>query len=216
MNNNAYLKNVIPFVDVLFALLMVFMVMSLLMRADSKKVEAAYQQSAAYLIVLTWEGNADLDLWVQDPVGHKVGFNRREGGDGSMLSLNRDCLGAKRTETDDGGVVYNKINEEIVSIRGIAPGEYIVNVHAYNLNHAPVPLKAKVKLVKVRPFGEAATEEKDFQETGNELTFFRFILQKDGTITSISRDLPLSILNSAGGGPDLDQPETQEPQTQEP
>ncbi len=213
MNNQTYLKNVIPFVDVLFALLIIFISMSLLMRADTKKVEAAYRQSAAFMIVLTWEGDADLDLWAQDPGGRKVGFNRREGGDGSMLSLNRDCLGAKRTETGEDGETL-KINEEIISIRGILPGEYLVNVHAYNMNGTPVPLKAKVKLIKVHPYSEVVIEEKDFQQTGDELTYFRFMLNKEGKVDGLTRDLPSSILNSGGGAGNATDPEA-EPQTQE-
>lgn len=214
MNNQAFLKSVLPFVDVLLACLMIFICMTILIRVDNKKQqEAAYQQSAAYLIVLTWEGDADLDLWVQDPQGHKVGFNRREGGEGSMLSLNRDCLGARRTEVNEQGEIVNKINEEIVSIRGIAPGEFIVNVHAYNLNDTKVPLAAKVRLIKIRPYQDAKEASQDFQQTGDELTFFRFTLDKEGKVSDINT-LPTSILRGEGQTDQPDQPD--QPQPQEP
>lgn len=214
MNNQPFLKILLPFVDVLLACLMIFITMTILIKADSKKQDAAYQQSAAYLIVLTWEGDADLDLWVQDPQGHKVGFKRREGGEGSMLSLNRDCLGARRTEVNQDGEVINPVNEEIVSIRGIAPGEFIVNVHAYNLNSSKTPLAAKVKLMKIKPFQDAKETSMNFEQTGDELTFFRFTLDKKGTVSDINT-LPTSILKGSSadeGAEPTDAPTGPEPQ----
>jgi hypothetical protein len=194
--NNKYATS---YLDALFCFLMVFVVICSLIKHTTPQ-ESAYKPNAIYEIVLTWEGDADLDLWIQDPQGRKVGFARREGGDGSLCSLNRDCLGAARTETDSEGKVVNPVNEEIATIRGFIPGEFIVNVHSYNMNGTPVPLKAKVKLIKVKPYAEPAVEELEFNRTGEELTFFRFILSNQDnqiTIADINR-LPAKILNSGG------------------
>ena len=210
MNNNSFLKTVLPLCDILLLLVTVLIIMIMLVRVENKKQqEAAYQQSAAYLIILTWEGKSDLDLWVQDPEGHKVGFSRREGGEGSMLSLNRDCLGSHRTEVNAQGEVLNKVNEEIVAIRGIAPGEFIVNVHAYHLDDAEtIPLKAKVKLVRIKQYQEAKTADKEFQQTGEELTYFRFTLDKSGAVTDVN-DLPTSILRDGNQTSDSEEPQSQ-------
>ena len=50
-----------------------------------------------YEVILTWDGKSgdDLDLWVQSASGHLVGFNRREGGHGSLVSLDHDALGVR-------------------------------------------------------------------------------------------------------------------------
>ena len=45
-----------------------------------------------YEVILTWEGESgdDLDIYVQSASGHKVSFNRREGGQGSLISIDND------------------------------------------------------------------------------------------------------------------------------
>ena len=143
---------------------------------------AAYQQSAVYQIVMTWEGDADMDLWAKDPHDHIASFNRREGGEGSLFSLNRDCLGANTTEINEQGEIVNKLNEEIISIRGVITGEYIINAHAYNMKGSPTPLKVIVKLIKSKPYGITITKEREFFNTGDEQTFFRFTLDKNGNV----------------------------------
>jgi len=192
--NNKYATS---YLDALFCFLMVFVVITSLIKHTTTPQEAAHKPNAIYEIVLTWEGNADLDMWVQDPQGRKIGFSRREGGDGSLCSLNRDSLGASRTEADSQGQVVNKTCEEICTIRGFIPGEFIVNVHSYNINDSAVPLKVKVKLIRVKPYAEVVVEEHEFSRTGEEITFFRFTLANDNnqvTISDINR-LPTSILN---------------------
>lgn len=191
------------FLDVLFSLLLIFVLITTLLKTKTEQ-DASFKQNALYLVVLNWEGDADLDLWAQDPDGRQVGFNRREGGDGSLCSLNRDCLGAKRTEQDSQGQIVSKVNEEILSIRGIIPGEFIINVHSYNLNDCATPLNATVKLIKIKPFAELVIEKHDFVRTGEELTYFRFTITKDGTVNDINR-LPISILGG-GIGSEYEQP----------
>lgn len=186
-------KNVIPFVDVLFTFLLVFVCITMLLNVKIQTDSLGYQQqNAVYLIVLNWQGNADLDLWGRDPQSRIVSFHRREGGDGSLMSLNRDCLGASTTEIGEGGQVVNPVNEEIISIRGTFTGEYIFNVHAYDLKRSPPPVKAKVKLIKNKPYKVIVEKEKEFYSTGDEQTFFRVLLDGKGEITDIN-DLPFSL-----------------------
>lgn len=209
-------KNIIPFIDVLFTYLLVFVCIIMLIKVSkSDQDSSAYQQSVVYQIIMTWEGNADMDLWVKDPQGHLVSFNRREGGEGSLLSLNRDCLGSQTTEADEHGDVVNKLNEEIISIRGVVPGEYIVNAHAYNMKDSPKPLKVTVKLIKTKPFAITITKEREYSSTGDEQTFFRMVLDKDGGLTE-SNELPTKFIGELDGqsqeGQRDDQP-TQDPDT---
>jgi len=191
--NNKYATS---YLDALFCFLMVFVVIASLIR-HTTPTESAYKPNAIYEIVLTWEGDADLDLWIQDPQGRRIGFSSREGGDGSLCSLNRDCLGARRTEVNAEGKVVNPVNEEIATVRGFVPGEFVVNVHSYNMNKTPTPLKAKVRLIKIKPYAMPASEEHEFTRTGEEITFFRFTLANQNnhvTIADINR-LPARILN---------------------
>jgi len=186
-------KRLIPFLDVLFAFVLTLVSILLLVKASKTENDPALRQNVVYQIVLTWEGPSDLDLWCKDSKGHICGFKAREGGDGSLFSLNRDCLGANTTEVDETGEVVNKVNEELISLRGTFEGEYIVNVHAFNMKNSDGMVKAKVKLVKTKPFGTSIEKEKEFTSNGQEFTFFRFSVDKNGTITDIN-ELPTSIL----------------------
>ena len=106
-----------------------------------------------YQIILTWDGesNDDLDIYVQSASGHTVAFNNREGGQGSLISLDHDALGKYRNNSlgngQDGTVV--NYNEEIVSFRGITSGENIVTVHVYSKRDEQ-PIKASIKLIKIK------------------------------------------------------------------
>jgi len=203
-------KNVIPFIDVLFTFLMVFVCITTLLKSKSDQNSASYQQqNAVYLVVMDWEGNADIDLWGKDPQNHIVGFPRREGGNGSLMSLNRDCLGASTSEVGPDGTPVNSINEEIISIRGTLQGEYIFNGHSYALKNAGAT-KVTTKLIKNKPYQVVAEKTKTFETTGEEQTFFRFSLDKDGNVAGIT-DLPANILpaqtqQSAPEGPALTNP----------
>lgn len=189
-------KNIIPFIDVLFTFLMVFICITMLLKAKSDNESAAYkQQNAVYLIALNWSGNADIDLWSKDSLGHNVGFSNREGGNGCLMSLNRDCLGASTSEqgTEGEGPV-NPVNEEIISVRGVTPGEYIVNSHAYALKDAGAT-KCTVKLIKNKPYKVVTEKEFTFNSTGEEHTFFRFTLDKDGNIIDLN-ELPTNLIGA--------------------
>ena len=167
MKSNNITKNIVPFIDVLFTFLMVFVCITMLLKAKSDTESAAYQQeNALYLIVLNWEGKSDLDLWGKDPQGHIVSFNRREGGEGSLFSLNRDNQGSYSTEVGEDGEPVSKINEELISIRGAVAGEYIFTVHSYNIKGSSTPIKATVKLIKNKPYKVVTVKDKEFNTSG--------------------------------------------------
>lgn len=193
-------KNIIPFIDVLFTFLMVFICITMLLKAKSDKENESYkQQNAIYLIVLNWSGNADIDLWTKDGAGHAVGFSNREGGNGCLMSLNRDCLGASTSEVGAAGYEFGSavtlpVNEEILSIRGVTDGEYIVNSHAYALKDAG-STKVKVKLVKNKPYKVIVEKEFTFNSTGEEHTFFRFTLDKEGNVVDLN-ELPTNLIGT--------------------
>ena len=101
-------------------------------------------------MVLTWsaESEDDLDLYVQAASGHIVSFNNREGGQGSLISLDHDALGKVRNNTlpNQEGVIVNH-NEEVVSFRGVTEGENIVTVQdKSNPNLLMVSLEFRVDI----------------------------------------------------------------------
>jgi len=188
-----------PFIDVLFCCLLMLVAILFLLKTEEEKTKSR-PPNVIYEIILTWDGNSedDLDIYVQSASGHKVSFNRREGGEGSLISLDHDALG-KRTnnslaEGQEGTVV--PFNEEIVSFRGVTEGENIVTVHVYS-KRDDLPTKAKIKLIKIKPFKEIVVREKVFETTGQEKTAFRFKTDKNGNILDIN-ELPANLVNNLG------------------
>ena len=148
-----------------------------------------------YEVVLTWDGKSqdDLDLYVQASTGHVACFNNREGGQGSLISLDHDALGIRNNFLPEGekGVIA-KFHEEVVSFRGITDGEHIVTVHVYS-KRDDKPIKGTIKLIKIKPFKEVIVKERTFTTSGEEITAFRFKTDKVGNILEVN-ELPAKLV----------------------
>ena len=183
-----------PFIDVLFCCLLMLVAILFLLKTEEQKTKTR-PPNVIYEVILTWDGesNDDLDLYVQAASGHVVSFNNREGGQGSLISLDHDALGKIRNNTlpDENGVVVN-YNEEIVSFRGVTEGENIVTVHVFSKRDEE-PIKASIKLIKIKPFKEVASKEKIFDLVGEEKTAFRFTTDENGGILDINT-LPANLV----------------------
>jgi hypothetical protein len=170
-----------------------------LLKTEEEKTKSR-PPNVIYEVVLTWDGesNDDLDLYVRAASGHTVSFNNREGGQGSLISLDHDALGKSRNNSlADGqqGTVIS-YNEEIVSFRGVTKGENIVTVHVYSKqDEKPVP--ATIKLIQIKPFKEVVAKERIFETAGDEKIAFRFKTNENGQITEIN-ELHASLLNPLG------------------
>ena len=183
-----------PFIDVLFCCLLMLVAILFLLKTEEQKTKAR-PPNVIYEVVLTWDGesNDDLDLYVQAASGHVVSFNNREGGQGSLLSLDHDALGKARNNSlpDENGIVVN-YNEEVVSFRGVLKGENIATVHVYSKTD-PTPIKATIKLIKIKPFKEIVTKERVFEAVVEEKVAFRFTTDKNGVIIDIN-ELPANLV----------------------
>tara|TARA_Y100001973_G_C5137578_1_gene301175 strand:+ start:569 stop:1105 length:537 start_codon:yes stop_codon:yes gene_type:complete len=167
-----------------------------LLKTEEEKTKSR-PPNVIYEVVLTWDGESDddLDLYVQAASGHIVSFNRREGGSGSLISLDHDALGKSQNNSLGNGVEGTVVNynEEVVSFRGVIAGENIVTVHVYSKRDEK-PIKATIKLIKIKPYKEVVVKEKVFESTGQEKTAFRFKTDKDGNVIEIN-ELPASLTN---------------------
>jgi biopolymer transport protein ExbD len=188
-----------PFIDVLFCCLLMLVAILFLLKAEEEKVKMR-PPNTLYEVVLTWAGESedDLDLYVQAASGHVVSFNNREGGEGSLVSLNHDALGKSRNNSlsrDANGTVIG-FNEEIVAFRGVVEGENIVTVHVYSKVDEK-PIEATIVLIKVKPFKQIVMKKKILRETGDEKTAFRFRTDKNGKVIEIN-ELPAILTNPLG------------------
>ena len=188
-----------PFIDTLFCCLLMLVAILFLLKTEEEKTKMR-PPNVLYEVILTWDGNSedDLDLYVRAASGHTVAFNNREGGQGSLISLDHDALGKRRnnslTQGQEG--VVTSFNEEVVSFRGVVEGENIVTVHVYAKRDA-VPTKATIKLIKIKPFREVVIKEREFSTTGQEKVAFRFKTDKEGRVLEVN-ELPASLLNPLG------------------
>jgi hypothetical protein len=177
------------FTDLLFNALLSFVVMFVLaiLLINPVAKSGAVDAKAEFLITLSWpEGRReDVDLYVEDPAGELVWFRSREAG---LMHLDRDDLGDRNDTIEiNGRRIVNPLNQETVSIRGIVPGEYVVNLHLYRAVEAE-PVPATVKIEKLNPkvelvfFGPLVLGAQ-----GDELTAARFSVRADGRVADVNQ-----------------------------
>ena len=188
-----------PFIDVLFCCLLMLVAILFLLKTEEEKTKMR-PPNVIYEVILTWDGesNDDLDLYVQAATGHVACFNNREGGQGSLIALDHDALGKSRNNSlanGQEGTVVN-YNEEVVSFRGVTAGENIVTVHVYS-KPDDEPIKATIKLIKIKPYKEVVVRERTFTITGEELTAFRFKTDAQGNVLEVN-ELPAKLVKPLG------------------
>lgn len=161
-----------------------FLMMSKKIEEKNNKVES----KAEFMITVTWDKNSgnDVDTYIEDPLGNLVFYRAKEKG---LMHLDRDDYGLTNDTImmGDGKTVTVHENREIVSLRGIIPGEYIVNVHMYSERDKAEKTQVTVKLEKINPaFKTIAMKEVELGTTGDEKTAFRFTLDNVGDTTNIN------------------------------
>jgi hypothetical protein len=179
----------IAFTDLLFNTLLGYVVMFVLafLMINPVARTGAVDAKAEFLVTLSWpDGRSeDVDLYVEDPAGNLVWFRQREAG---LMHLDRDDLGRSNDVIRVGGrEIVHPLNQEIVSIRGIVPGEFVVNVHLYR-PHDGAPVPASVKIEKLNPkvevvfYGEIVLER-----PSDERTAVRFSVRADGHVAGVNQ-----------------------------
>ena len=176
-----------PFSDLLFNTLLAFVMLFAiaLLAMNPKAKTGVIDAKAEFIVTVTWPDMDpnDIDTWVQDPSGNLVWFRAREAG---LMHLDRDDRGtANDTLVINGQQVVNPLNQEVVTVRGYAPGEYTVNVFYYETRNGR-PVDVTVSVVKVNPraevvfYGTVALARK-----GDEATAVRFNVNRDGGVDSV-------------------------------
>ena len=155
---------------------------------------------AEVLITVNWPDNNpdDVDTYVQDPVGNIVWYNNTDGG---LMHLERDDRGNfKDTILLNGKDVQNPLNQEIVALRGLIDGEYVVNVVHYIANGA-APLPVQVEVKKLNPTVKVIYYQTVYLKgTGDEQTAVRFTLKGQDVVNVNSTPKSLVELTRSSGG----------------
>ena len=178
-----------PFYDMLFNMLIafVFCFIIALLAMNPKALKAGdIPSKAEYIISVSWPdmNPNDIDTWVQGPSGDMVWFRAREAG---LMHLDRDDRGlANDTILVNGKQVINPLNTEVVTIRGIEPGEYTVNAQYYESKNNEA-VEVTVSVIKVNPradvvfYGQLTLARK-----GDEATAVRFTVLPDGAVANVN------------------------------
>ena len=201
MKSNEKFKSTIGFIDMLFNILVgfafLFIVAFLLIKPEAKKKD--FDRRAEYIVIMEWDTGAkdDIDLYVEDPLGGIASFRHPRV---NFMHLDKDDLGSRNDTTTlpDGTIQTIPINREVMTIRGVVPGEWIINGHYYSsYDHAAANgdeklivqkqnpdyfITVKVELHKVNPYEILWVGEKKYSRKGQEETFLRWRLDSNGKI----------------------------------
>ena len=180
-------SNFDPFTDLLFNILLgftfLFFITILFINPITKLGNV--NMKAEYIITVDWKDSLpdDIDLWVKDPNGEIVSYLKKDAG---WLHLDRDDRGVINDKVIiDGKEVIYPINRAVVTLRGIIPGEYVVNLYLYD-HKSNDPVEAKIIIEKVNPslrlvfVGDVILKNED-----SELTITKFRLDSEGNFKSI-------------------------------
>jgi hypothetical protein len=185
-----------PFYDMLFNMLIafVFCFIVALLAMNPKALKAGdIPSKAEYIINISWPDRNpnDIDTWVQDPAGNLVWFRQRESG---LMYLDRDDRGdANDAMLINGKRLASPFRQEVVTIRGIVPGEFTVNVQYYQSRDGQ-PVDVTVSVIKVNPRADVVFYgQVTLPRQGAEATAARFTLLPDGSVVN-ANTLPKSLV----------------------
>lgn len=197
MANNRYSCNT-SLLDVLFNMLLAFAMLfiisfALIREENAKQNDADVKLDGDLIVTITWpsERDDDIDLWVRDPDGAIVFFNDRQAG---LMYLDRDDVGfTNDTIATETGEFQRSIgNQEMVTVRGLRPGEYVFNVHAFQMRtQGPIPVSMRIMRVG-SPTRTIVVKTVYLERTRDEKTVIRLTFDDEGNVTE-TNDLYMSL-----------------------
>lgn len=171
------------------------------------KEEEGIKKDAQYIITMTWDQGTDhdVDIWLELPDQSVCFYGHKEAG---LINLERDDIGkANDYITMNGMKIENPLNQEIITFRGIVPGEYILNIDLYRYKDVedvtntktllPVPINVTITIQKVNPTVTVVfTKNVQLTEYLQELHITRFTIEPDGNMDNFNDTDPASLLTA--------------------
>lgn len=192
------------YIDLLINLLtgtVVLFILTTLLIAPITKNSEGIKKNADYVITLEWpnEIDCDVDIWVRDPQNNIVSYKFPEAG---LMYLERDDMGKRRSvyTVDGREMIIDPDNKEFVTLRGVFPGEYIVNVHSYSclgsegkMTAVPPGTEKKipliVEIIKINPtYSVIKRIEMSLDSVWQEKTVVRFTMDGNKNILRFKND----------------------------
>ena len=183
----------IVFRDLIMLMLSGFVTVSVLLlahiNAPGARTAQGMEPPGNVVVEARWPdgSEADVDLWVQGPGDVPVGYSNKGG---RLFNLLRDDLGRQADASE--------LNYEVAYSRGVAGGDYTVNLHLYRNQGGEYPVPVTV-VVSARsrpgdPARQILTAKVALEREGEELTVFRFRLDgqgelEPGSVHALQKDL---------------------------
>ena len=186
-------ETALAYIDLLTLTLVGFVAFALLMVLPKEQRASADDTRAPGMVSveIRWPDdlNTDVDLWVQAPTDHPVGYSNRSG---LYFDLLRDDLGQR----NDG----LGLNYENAYTRGTPDGEYVVNLHLYSNAEGilPIPVAVDVRAHDARSSRSVWTGAVMLERLGQEITVLRFTIE--GSRTEVRAPTFHTALRSRQGG----------------
>ncbi|MBL6686872.1 MAG: hypothetical protein ISP92_01485 [Pseudomonadales bacterium] len=188
------------FTDLLFNALLgfVFMFLVAFLMISNPDKQGDIVSNAEMLITVRWPDNHpdDVDAIIEDPNGVLIWYYNSDSG---LIHLDRDDRGLYADQVEQSGTRFvNPINQETLTLRGLAPGEYVVNLLHYKAHYREA-LPVTVKVEKLNPkVSLVYYGEHSLTGTGHEVTALRFTLDDEGVVNNVSQlQKPLLTSNRA-------------------
>jgi hypothetical protein len=195
----------LAFVDFLFNFLIAFaflFIVAFMMIRPAAVSDTNVKAKAEFMLTMTWPDEAfdDIDMWIMLPSGKKVFYNHKEE---EYALLDRDDLGAhgdtyKLDPLDaDSKKGLIKQNREVITLRAIVPGRYVVAAHVFATysevdgfkTELPLPYEAKLEVIKINPrVTTVATSKVLLEKKAQHATFLAFTIDADGQVTNIEQN----------------------------
>lgn len=207
--------------DLLFTLLMCFVCLFFLafvMVNEPQEKEATAKNDNNILVTMRWETDNDMDLHLKLPDGRKIFYAnrdeppahldvdvvawrryRREGYSSDMSHDDyydgHDFGEYEEEHTPQADEYVIKLNEEIITIRDVLAGEYVVNVHYFSeRGYGTKPIEVEIVVQDIKNRRIIYADKKKIRMPRSETHFVRFsvVEQKSNgyTIKEIYVDRP--------------------------
>ena len=147
--------------------------------------KADIKTKAEFVITIDWDGeqNNDVDIWILDPQENLLWYREKEIG---VMHLDRDDLGHLNDyQVINGESVPIKVNQEIVTIRGVVEGEWVINLHLYRQSNKN-PTNTTISLIKLNPKATIIFSKKlELKTYWKQITVARIFMTNSGEILKI-------------------------------
>lgn len=193
----------LAFLDMVFNLVLafafLFLMSFLLIRPEVPPEKKAVEMKAEFVITMSWPDGSldDQDLWIRMPDGRNLGYSFKDIGVATLDRDDRGGWGNTYVDPVDQLTKIQRTRREIITIRAIIPGRYVVNVHTFSARNkwdnfeteAPLPYEVEINMIKLNPRVEEVVKRKiRFEKLNDQHTAFAFIIDPEGRVVEVDTE----------------------------